>query len=191
MTQPSLRSDPMQIVRLLQSEQGDKRLPPVHLWDPPFCGDIDMEIRRNGQWLYQGSPIGRPALVKLFSSVLRHDDDGCHYLVTPAERVRIRVEDAPFLAVSVERIVREDEPFLKFTTLTGDTVIADAEHPITLSYRDGEPSPYVPVRDRLRALIHRNVYYQLIEWGEPGQDAAGREVLTVRSAGQSFVIGHY
>ena len=104
---PSLRSDPMQIARLLQSESGGKKLPPIHLWNPDFCGDIDMEIKRNGQWFYMGTPIGRAPLVKLFSSVMRREDDDCYYLVTPVEKVRIRVEDAPFLITLVEQIERD------------------------------------------------------------------------------------
>lgn len=191
MKTPSLRSDPMQIARLLQAESGSGKLPPVHLWNPPFCGDLDMEIKRNGQWFYLGTPIGRPALVKLFSSVLRLDDDGCHYLVTPVEKVRIRVEDAPFLVTTVERLLRDDEPFLQFTTLTGDVIVAGPDHPIRLVYRGDEPSPYVPVRAGLQALIHRNVYYQLIDWGVPGPRDGDRDTLVVRSGGQDFVIGHF
>lgn len=187
-----LRSDPMAILRLLKDEEGNtpKGLPPVHRWNPPFCGDIDMEIKRNGQWFYMGTPIGRPALVKLFSSVLRHDDDGAYYLVTPVEKVRIRVEDAPFLAVLVEKHEEQGQQYLKFTTQTGDVVIAGPEHPIRVVFNDDqEPRPYVHVRDRLEAMISRNVYYQLVEWGvEPsGQE---RPALGIYSAGEFFVLGY-
>lgn len=187
-----LRADPMAIARLLKDEQGNdpKGLPPVHKWNPPFCGDLNMEIKRNGQWFYMDTPIGRPALVKLFSSVLRHDDDGCYYLVTPVEKVRIRVEDAPFLAILVERHEEERVKYLRFTTQTGDVVIAGAEHPIRVVYKeDQEPSPYIHVRDRLEALISRNVYYQLVEWGIEIEDAE-RPALAVQSAGQTYVIGY-
>lgn len=189
--QPSLRSDPMQIARLIQRESGGGRLPPVHLWNPPFCGDIDMEIRRNGQWFYLGTPITRAPLVKLFSSVLRRDEDDGYYLVTPAERVRIRVEDAPFLATQVERLEREGQLYLQFTTQTGDVVVAGEAHPLRLAYHGDEPSPYVHVRDRLEALIHRNVYYELVRMGSARPGADGREELVVESAGRAFVIGHF
>lgn len=186
-----LRADPLAIARLLKDEAGNdpKGLPPVHKWNPPYCGEIDMEIRRNGQWFYLGTPINRPALARLFSTVLRHDDDGFYYLVTPVEKVRIRVEDAPFLAITVDRHEEGDTNYLRFTTQTGDVVVAGPEHPIRMVYRpDGEPSPYVHVRDNLEALISRNVYYQLVEWGaqdmEPG-------ILSVRSAGAAFEIGRF
>ncbi len=188
---PSLRSDPMQIARLLQSESGGKKLPPIHLWNPDFCGDIDMEIKRNGQWFYMGTPIGRAPLVKLFSSVMRREDDDCYYLVTPVEKVRIRVEDAPFLITLVEQIERDGASFVQLTTQTGDVVIAGEEHPIWLEYRDGEPHPCVHVRDRLHALIGRNAYYQMIEWGQPHAGSDGRQELVLASAGASFVIGHF
>lgn len=188
----ALSADPLAIARLLKDEAGNdpKGLPPVHKWNPPYCGEIDMEIRRNGQWFYMGTPIGRPALVKLFSTVLRHDDDGYYYLVTPVEKVRIRVQDAPFLAVAVERHVEEGVPYLRFTTQTGDVVVAGADHPIRVSFRDDlEPCPYVHVRDRLDALISRNVYYQLVDWGFE-TEAEGRPALAVESAGERYVIGY-
>ena len=185
----------MTIARLLKDADGNapKGLPPVHLWNPPFCGDIDMEIKRNGQWFYMGTPIGRPALVKLFSSVLRHDEDGSYYLVTPVEKVRIRVEDAPFLATQVERCEENGVVYLKFTTQTGDQVSAGPEHPLRVVYRQShrhgqEPSPYVHIRARLEALISRGVYYQLVNWGEEGR-VEGRPVLGVRSAGEFYVLG--
>lgn len=188
----SLHADPMAIARLLRDEQGQdpKGLPPVHKWNPPYCGEIDMEIRRNGQWFYMGTPIGRPALVRMFSTVLRHDDDGYYYLVTPVEKVRIRVEDAPFLAVTVERHEEGGQSYLRFTTQTGDVVVAGRDHPIRVSFRDDlEPSPYVHVRDRLDALISRNVYYQLVDWGIETA-AEGKPALAVESAGERYVIGY-
>lgn len=187
-----LKADPMAIARLLRDAEGHdpKGLPPVHKWNPPFCGDLNMEIKRNGQWFYMGTPIGRPALVKLFSSVLRHDEDGHYYLVTPVEKVRIRVEDAPFLATLVDRHEENGVQYLKFTTQTGDMVVAGPEHPLRVVYKDDqEPSPYVHVRDRLEALISRNVYYQLVEWGEVSEEE-GRPVLGVHSAGVFYVIGY-
>lgn len=187
----SIKADPMAIIRLLKDENGNdpKGLPPVHLWNPPFCGDLNMVIKRNGQWFYMGTPIGRPALVKLFSTILRRDEDD-YYLITPVEKVRITVEDAPFLAVLVEKVEESGRIYLKFTTQTGDVVIAGAEHPIWVEYKEGnqEPSPYIHLRDRLHALISRNVFYQLVEWGVARQEG-DEEVLEVQSDGVFFVIG--
>lgn len=185
------RRDPLDIARLIQAEAGGGRLPPIHLWNPPLSGDIDMEIKRNGQWFYLGTPINRAPLVKLFSSVLRREDDGCHYLVTPVEKWRLRVEDAPFIITTVECLQRDGLAYLQMTTQTGDVVVAGGEHPIRLEYRGEEPAPYVLVRDRLEALIGRNAYYQMIDWGQARAGADGREELVVESAGVAFVIGHY
>ena len=152
-----------------------KSLPPVNDWHPRTTRDIDIRIARNGDWFYQDSLIERTRMVKLFSTVLRVDDDGCTYLVTPQERLRIRVDDAPFTAVLVERHGAPDANTLVFTTNVGDTVIADAQHPIEVEYTepDGEPSPYVIVRERLRALINRPVFYQLAEWAEEHDGVIG------------------
>ncbi len=192
MTQHSqIKADPMAIMRLLKDENSNapKGLPPVHKWNPEFCGDIDMHIKANGQWLYMGTPINRPALVKLFSSILRHDDDGCFYLITPVEKVRIVVEDAPFIVTLVSKVVDEGVEFLRFTTLTEDVIILDAEHPLWVNYHapDGEPRPYLRVRDNLDALIHRNVFYQLVEWATV-QELDGQLCYAVQSAGQWFAI---
>ena len=142
-------------------------LPPVHLWNPEFCGDIDMRIARDGTWFYMGTPIGRERLVRLFSTILRHDEDGKYYLVTPVEKVGIKVDDAPFLAVamSVEGAGRNQT--LTFTTNVGDATVAGAEHPIrfVVDKETGEPAPYVHVRARLEALINRAVFYDLVELG--------------------------
>ncbi len=139
-----------------------KGLPPVHLWNPPFCGDLDIRIARDGTWFYLGTPIGRPALVKLFSSILKKEA-GKYYLVTPVEKVGIQVDDAPLVAVDVEH--RDGD--LHFTTQVGDTMIAGPDHPIRVE-RDpetGEPSPYVLVRSNLEALIDRKSFYRLVDLG--------------------------
>lgn len=144
-----------------------KGLPPVHLWDPPYCGELDIEIRRDGTWFYLGTPIGRPALVKLFSSILKLED-GKYFLVTPVEKVGIRVQDAPFLANDVTASGQGIDQTLTFTTQVGDTVVADRDHPIRVP-RDpetGEPSPYVMVRGGMEALIDRKSFYRLAELGE-------------------------
>lgn len=141
-------------------------LPPVHLWDPPFCGDLDMEIRRDGTWFYNGTPIGRAPLVRLFSTILRKDGDA-YFLVTPVEKVGIRVEDAPFVAVDANAAGDDDTQVITFTTNVGDRVTAGPEHPIRVE-RDpltGEPAPYVLVRVNLEALIDRKTFYRLVELG--------------------------
>jgi len=145
----------------------NKSLPPVHLWNPDVTRGIDMRIARNGDWFYMGSKINRMRMVKLFSSVLRVDE-GQTYLVTPRERLRIDVEDAPFTAVLVEKYGVGDEQSLVFTTNLGDKVIAGEQHRVSVDYKEpgGEPSPYLVVRDSLAALISRAVFYQLAEWSE-------------------------
>ena len=141
-------------------------LPPVHLWNPPDCGDLDIRIARDGTWFYLGTPIGRPGLVRLFSTILRKDGDR-FVLVTPVEKVGITVEDAPFVAVDFERSGDGPDQVLTFETNVGDRTTAGPEHPIRVE-RDaatGEPSPYVHVRGGLEALIDRKSFYRLVEIG--------------------------
>ena len=150
-----------------QTAGGKPSLPPVERWEPPFCGDIDMEIRADGTWFYMGTPIGRERLVRLFSTVLRHDEDGKYYLVTPVEKVGITVEDAPFVAVAMKVEGEGREQVLTFTTNVGDETVAGPEHPMRfeIDRETGEPAPYVHVRARLDALINRAVFYDLVELG--------------------------
>lgn len=156
-------------------------LPPVHLWHPEHCGEIDIVIRADGVWMHEGSPIGRAELVRLFSTVLRKDPDGYH-LVTPVEKLKITVEDLPFRAVTLER----DGDRLRFTTDVGDTVEAGADHPIVVETDPvtEEPAPRVHVRGDLWARIVRPVFYDLVETATV---EAGR--LVVRSDGGSFPLG--
>ena len=151
-----------------QSGAGKRGLPPVEKWNPPFCGDIDMEIRADGTWFYMGTPIGRAPLVRLFSTVLRKDEDGRTYLVTPVEKVGIRVADAPFLAVEMQVTERGGNPVLTFRTNVGDVVEAGAEHPLRfeIAGENRELKPYLLVRGRLEALVSRAVMYDLVELGE-------------------------
>lgn len=159
----------------------ERGLPPVHLWHPEHCGEIDIVIRRDGVWMHEGSPIGRKELVRLFSTVLRKDQDGYH-LVTPVEKLRIAVEDLPFRAVAVAREGAE----LVFTTDVGDVARAGAEHPIVVEVdaETGEPAPRVRVRADLWARIARPVFYELVEQAE---ERDGR--LFVRSGGETFELG--
>ncbi|MGF1456377.1 MAG: DUF1285 domain-containing protein [Alphaproteobacteria bacterium] len=140
-------------------------LPPVHLWNPPYRGELDIRIHRDGTWSYEGSRIERPAIVRLFSTILRLEEDGRYYLVTPVEKIGITVEDAPFLAVAVDVEGSDREQRLIFRTSVEDNVLADADHPIrvAVNQQTGEPSPYVHVRRRLEALIARPVYYELAD----------------------------
>lgn len=173
----------------LAAQISQKGLPPVHLWNPDFCGDIDIRIARDGTWFYMGSPIGRQRLVRLFSTVLRKDEDGEHYLVTPVEKLRIEVEDAPFVAVQVNEQGAGENQNLYFRTRTDDVVLADQEHRIWVEFSDdGEPAPYIEVRNGLNALIARNVYYQLVELGTEIQTDA-RQQFGVWSKGEFFVLG--
>lgn len=171
-------------------EKAGKRGPaPVEKWDPAFCGDIDMEIRRDGTWFYCGTPIGRASLVQLFATVLRKDEDGETYLVTPVEKVRIRVEDAPFQAVGMTTEDHNGEPVLAVSTNVGDTVSIDADHPLRFDVvgENAELKPYVLVRGRLEALFSRALTYDLMALGEAAT-IKGEEMFVIRSAGQVFPV---
>jgi hypothetical protein len=149
---------------LLKAQAG-KAPAPVEQWDPPYCGDIGMRVRSDGVWLYQGSPIGRMALVKLFAGVLRRDADGRHYLVTPAEKVDVAVDDAPFLAVEMEVGGAGPAQTLTFRTNVDDIVEAGPQHPLRFAVEPGSGGlkPYLLVRGRLEALVTRALYYDLVE----------------------------
>ena len=182
--------DPMSLVSKIKNAEYEEGLPPVEKWNPECCGDIDMRIARDGTWLYMGTPIGRKAMVRLFSTVLRYDDDGQYYLVTPVEKIGITVDDAPFVAVLVEEKELDGQKVLEFETNIGDKVIADREHPIRVDFDSAtqEPSPYVTVRRNLQALISRSLFYQLVEMAEE-KEVSGNTELRLTSAGESFVIG--
>src|SRR5579863_261121 len=160
-------------------------LPPVHLWNPAHCGEIDIVIKRNGLWYHEGTPIGREALVRLFSTVLRKDPDGI-YLVTPVEKMKITVEDAPFIAVRVDRAGEA----LKFLTNVGDEVEAGPDNAIRvdMDLATGEPRPYLHVRRGLEALIHRPVFYELVEMAQE-RDTPGGPIFCVQSNGVWFPVG--
>ncbi|SMC62173.1 DUF1285 domain-containing protein [Rhizobium sp. RU36D] len=172
-----------------QKQGGKPGLPPVDKWNPPDCGDIDMEIRADGTWFYMGTPIGRQPLVRLFSTVLRRDEDGRTYLVTPVEKVGIRVVDAPFIAVEMAVSNREGHPVLTFRTNVGDVVEAGRDHPLRFMV-EGETAqlkPYLLVRGRLEALVSRAVTYDLVALGEV-VDLEGTEMFAVRSGEAVFPI---
>ncbi|MFV0282029.1 MAG: DUF1285 domain-containing protein [Rhodoblastus sp.] len=167
---------------------GEKRkLPPVHLWNPEFCGDIDMRIAADGLWYYMGTPIGRPALVQLFSTILRKDPER-YVLVTPVERVGIQVDDAPFLGVELQRAQDERGQVLRLRTNVEDWVEIDAAHPLRFETGASEGlKPYVLVRDKLEALVKRALFYDLVDWGEM-RDIAGEKMFGIASAGEFFTM---
>lgn len=172
-----------------QTEGGKPSLPPVERWEPPFCGDIDMEIRADGTWFYMGTPIGRAPLVRLFSTVLRKDADGKTYLVTPVEKVGIRIHDAPFVAVEMNAATDEGAQVLTFRTNVGDVVVAGPEHPLrfVIHGENHELKPYLHVRGRLEALVSRAVMYDLVEQGEV-REIDGRDMFVVCSGGALFPV---
>lgn len=182
-------SNPDLAALIKRAERAGKGAPPVENWNPPFCGDLDMEIRRDGTWFYLGTPIGRMPLVRLFSSVLRKDGDGKTYLVTPVEKVGIRVEDAAFVAVEMNVSGSGDDQVITLRTNVGDIVEAGPDHPIRFE-DEGETGglkPYVLVRGRLEALLARPLLYQLMEHGEEIEQD-GCAMFAVRSKGAVFSV---
>ncbi len=161
---------------------------PVERWDPPYCGDIGLAIRSDGTWDYQGSPIRRPALVKLFARVLRRDADGRHYLVTPAEKVDVKVADAPFLAVEMQADGQTRDQTLVFRTNVDDIVRCGPEHPLRFSMEapSGGLKPYVLVRGRLEALVTRALYIDLVELAVPSPE--NNDALGLWSGGAFFPL---
>ena len=185
MTAPDNTSSLEQLLAALKREAGSGRgLPPVDKWDPAHCGDVGMEILADGTWKHEGARITREALVRLFASILRKDEDGETYLVTPVEKIIVRVEDAPFVAVRVDRHGEGAEQTLVFTTNVGDVVQAGPEHPLRVAMNEGEPRPYVHVRGRLEARVLRAPFYELVEWAQMRDGKLG-----VCSGGAWFELG--
>ena len=162
--------------------------PPVHLWNPPFCGDIDIRIARDGTWFYLGTPIGRVGLVKLFSSIIKREGES-YFLVTPVEKVGILVEDAPFVAVDFDISGSGSDQVLTFVTQVEDRVAAGPDHPIrvTKDPDTGEPSPYILIRRNLEALIDRKSFYRLVDLGAHA-DQEGKGWFGVWSSGVFFPV---
>jgi uncharacterized protein len=167
---------------------GDQGLPPVHLWNPPFCGDLDMRIASDGTWFYLKTPIGRPALVKLFASVLKREGDR-YYLVTPVEKCGIVVDDAPFMAVELKVEHGERGQVLTFRTNVEDWVACGADHALRFEpeAETGGLKPYLHVRRDLWAKVTRALFYDLVELGEE-RDIDGERMFGVVSAGEFFVM---
>ncbi len=174
----------------LQREAGDagRGPPPVDRWNPPDCGNSFIEILRDGTWRHEGVRMTRESLVRLFASILRKDEDGITWLVTPVEKVRVTVEDAPFLAVRADREGAGKDQIIAFTTNMGDVAALGPDHPLRVELNDGEPRPYVLVRGRLEARVLRAPFYELVDWAQEEDTPEGPR-LGVRSGGVFFPVG--
>ncbi len=157
-------------------------------WSPSCTGAIAIRIAADGQWYHEEQPIRRPALVRLFASILRREDDGEFYLVTPVEKLRIQVDDCPFVAVLVHAEGSADKTTLRFTLNTGDEIAAGPQHRLWVEERDGAPLPLLEVRPGLHARVARAVFYDLVNRASVLQREAGA-VLVLASQGEVFVLG--
>lgn len=172
---------------LLAQQQNDSaKLPPVHLWDPPKSGDMDLVIDREGRWIHEGGEIRRERLIKLFSTILKREGED-YFLVTPVEKWQIKVDFAPFYIISASRESRDSQQAVSLATSTGETIIVSAENPLWVDDMQGSdhPLPLITVRDNLPGLLSRTVFYQLVEWGQPADDGG----LYIESMGQQFLLG--
>ena len=175
--------DPLKsLVDSIADTNSDRSVSPEQ-WAPPFCGDIDMRICHDGHWEYMGTPIARESMVRLFASVLRREDND-YYLVTPVEKVRIQVDDVPFIVTGFQQY----EGVVIFTTNVGDCFALDTRHPLKLSGSNSQPVPYIRVRNRLDARLHRNVFYQLVDISEEREENGVRR-LYVASGNGYYSLG--
>ena len=168
--------------------QKNNELPPGEKWNPPLCENVDMKIARDGKWFFKNSPIGREKMVKLFSTVIRFDDDGFYYLVTPVEKIKLKVEDKPFVIKTFNKEVIDGKETYLFQTNVDDIVTLTNANPlrVEIDKKTQEPSPYILVRKNLEALISRNVFYQLVE--EAKLNSKTQE-LEINSGGDVFSLG--
>ena len=177
----------LEVLKAAAHGAATKGLPPVHLWNPPFCGDLDMRIATDGTWFYLGTPIGRQALVKLFSTILKREGDQ-YFLVTPVEKVGIRVDDAPFLAVEMMKDGEGSSRKLRFRTNMDEQVECNADHCLRFdAASDGGLTPYLHVRADLWAKVTRALYYDLVDMGEE-RAVDGRAMFGVMSSGIFFAM---
>jgi hypothetical protein len=172
---------------LASQQQAVNSLPPVHLWNPPLSGDMDIVIDREGRWIHEGGEIKRAELVKLFASILVREGDQ-YFLLTPVEKWRIKVDMAPLFVIAASREQKEGQQAIILTTSTDDIVVVDKAHSIFLAEHYNQPSPQVIVRNNLPALISRNVYYQLIDWALEETDKK-IDKLYITSMGERFLLG--
>ena len=180
---------------LATQEQSSASMPPVHLWKPQLSGDMDLLIDREGRWIHEGGEIKRPAMVKLFASILVYEE-GDYFLITPVEKWRIKVEVAPLFVIAAERETRDGSQAIKLTTRTGDIVVVDSQHPLSMQPFPGsqEPLPLVLIRRNLQALLSRNVFYQIVEWAaeiSDDQNTSETHELSISSMGSVFVLGRF
>ena len=172
----------------LQAQQPSLQGAPVHLWDPPFCGHIDISINSDGTWHYNGTPITRIALVRLFSSVIKKEQQD-YFLVTPVEKIGIQVTDVPFVITEWQ----QQAEFLRFTTKEGIQFVVSEDNPVELrqSKNGSDTVPYVLIRNNLFARLHQNVFYQLVEQGNPITSENGTSYLALKSGSYQFSLGSY
>lgn len=185
----SIENEVPETLRPIVQAIADQKLPPVHKWSPPVTVKIPMRIGRDGQWYYEGSRIDRPALVRLFASVLRRDPDGKVYLVTPGEKYDIEIDDAPFVARELTVSGEGEAQILAMRTNVDDYVILNSDNPLFMDESGPAvgPSPYVHIRSGLNALVSRPVYYQLVDMAVPHPSKAS--TLGVYSKGHFFALG--
>lgn len=176
---------------LLEQQAQSTKQPPVHLWNPNKSGDMDLRIDREGQWIHEGDPIRRPALVKLFASILKREGDN-YFLVTPVEKWQINVDVAPFFMVSAEKLFRSGEQAIQLTSISGDQLLIGPNNPLWVDYdkANNQPVPLVTVRDNLNGLLSRSLYYQLVDWAHMESDDDGSQTLRLRSMGVDYLLGH-
>ncbi|MBE0505507.1 MAG: DUF1285 domain-containing protein [Marinospirillum sp.] len=179
----------MQLASRIDINPGEKGSPPIHNWHPQRVLDIDLKIDHQGQWLHKGAPFLRTSLVRLFSTLLRKEPDGCYYLITPAEKVRVQVAEVPFLIIAAAVEEQGTNQQIRLETNVSDQLLLDADHPLWVeTLADGEPRPYVRVRDQLDARILPQVFYQLVDLAESVQ-VNQQTCLQLRSAGHTFLLG--
>ena len=171
-----------------QNASGKSALPPVEKWNPPFCGDMNLVIKRNGQWWHEGTPFTRAKLIKLLSSVLKKEDDN-YFLVTPVEKIGIQVEDVPFVVIDTQ----ESEKGIEIVTQTGDCVLLGEDHPVELRNFEENAVPYCHVRRNLWARVHQNVLYRWVEQAsqKPAPAANDKTQLLMQSGRYQFCIGEF
>lgn len=191
-------SDPLTLIQQVDNDSFQSDLPPVDDWNPSHCGDSEIRIHRDGSWSHQGGVFKRQKLVKMFSRIIRLDDDGEYYLVTPVEKMKLIVEDVPFLVIGFELVLDEGVQKIIFETNVGDSVVVDSDHPISVSSiganepgeREEDAVPYVVVRKNLKARLARSVFYQLVDLAKE-ETREEVTVLLLESCGVQFELGRY
>ena len=177
----------MNLAKLSAQLEGNNQHPPVEKWNPPFCGDMDIHIKADGQWLYMGSPIGRKPLVKLFASVLCMEGDE-YFLKTPVEKVRISVEDAPFIITSWQQHQSEQGTIISLQSNVDDNFVLGKDHQLLLANEQQKAPLYVNIHREMQASVHRNVYYQLADIAEI-ETIEGIDHFMIQSGREKFCIG--